>query len=364
MTLNTLLQCLKNDGHLDDRGASRIWTWIADQKGPSNYPWFIKVAIAFGAWVAAICFLTFLGAISFFSVKTGLLVVGIITIICATGIRSLMKFEFTNQLALASSIAGHCLIFIWMIDRLEWSHAFVSLAITSAVLCAVLYPLYRDVVHRFLSCFLCQLMFLIWLGSLDRPNTIYVLIGVQTLLILFLFAGRSFTGRGLSTAERPLAYASAAGLIVSIGVTTFLPELPVRGIFMILPAKILFTAVLIYLYVWATRREGRKWNLAMTTAVVITVALGIMATPGILVAIMLMVIGYEREDHLMVGLGIAIFPIFIWFYYYNLNLNFMTKSFILMGSGAILLAARLYMGRFSSGDSSHPEAAIAQGAGQ
>jgi uncharacterized membrane protein len=104
--------------------------------------------------------------------------------------------------------------------------------------------------------------------------------------------------------------------------------------------------------------------MALTTAVVITVSLGIMTTPGILVAIALMIIGYERIERSLTGLGIAIFPIFIWSYYYNMSLNLMTKSFILVGSGVILLAARMYMGRFSDDNANQQEQAFSRGAGQ
>ena len=126
----------------------------------------------------------------------------------------------------------------------------------------------------------------------------------------------------------------------------------------------MFTAMLIYLYAWITRREGHKWTLALTTTVVITIAMGIMTTPGILVALIIMVIGYERQDHILVGLGISVFPVFIWFYYYNMGLNLMTKSFILMGSGAIMLAARLYMSRFTDTEPKQSDLSFSKGAAQ
>jgi uncharacterized membrane protein len=363
MTLDTLLQRLRIEGHLDDGSMSRLSAHIVAQNSPANYPWFIKAAIAFGAWVAAISFLFFFGAIGYFTAKGSLVVIGILAIGVATIVRRLLSFEFTNQLALASSIAGHCMIFIWLFDQ-DHQSPVSRIAIASAILCAILYPLYRDVVHRFLSCLLSQTMFLIWIVSLDHPNRIYVLILLQSVVTVFLFTQRSLTGRGLTTAERPLAYATVISLIASVATTTFLPAFPGNWSFMLWPAKIGFSIILIYLYWWVTRREGRAWTMAMTTAVVITIALGIMAAPGILLAVAIMIIGYERDDGLLVGIGIAIFPFFIWFYYYNLNLSLMRKSLILIGSGVILLAARLYMSRFSDEDRRPEAMAVAQGARQ
>src|SRR5262249_6670718 len=150
-------------------------------------------------------------------------------------------------LALASSLAGHCMFFIWVSDlehtsSRSYDSLFFNIAITSVILCAILYPLYRDTVHRFLSCFLSQMMILIWLASGDHPNRIYFLIAFQTLGVLYLLAGRSLTGRGLTTAERPLACAVAFGLIFTIATTTFFPD-TIR--FSLWPAKIMFTAMLI-----------------------------------------------------------------------------------------------------------------------
>src|SRR5258708_214009 len=80
MTLDNLLQRLRNDGHLDDGSMSRLSSHIITQNSPANYPWFIKAAIAFVAWVAALSFLFFFGAIGYFTPKVGLVVIGITAI--------------------------------------------------------------------------------------------------------------------------------------------------------------------------------------------------------------------------------------------------------------------------------------------
>src|SRR4051812_18998790 len=140
MKLNTLLQSLKSDGHLDDPGLSKIWAYISAEHGPANYPWFIKAAIAFGAWVAATSFLSFFGAVGLLVAKGSLVVVGLIAITGATVVRRILNFEFTNQLALATSLAGHVMVFIWVAEVAD--KTIFSIAIAGAVLCAILYPLY------------------------------------------------------------------------------------------------------------------------------------------------------------------------------------------------------------------------------
>ena len=180
MTLHSLLQSIKIDGHLGDPNIVKIESHLTATQGPRNNPWYIKAAIAFGAWVAAICFLAFIGIFGAIIAKSFLFIIGIPVIVIATLIRAILKFEFTNQLALASSLAGHCMVLFGVYDIGEHSRhgeaPMLRVAIASIFLCVIMYPLFRDPVHRFLSCFLSQMMLLIWLASADHPRRIYFLI--------------------------------------------------------------------------------------------------------------------------------------------------------------------------------------------
>ena len=66
-------------------------------------------------------------------------------------------------------------------------------------------------------------------------------------------------------------------------------------------------------------------------------------TPGILAAIGLMVLGYARRESELTGLGILFFPVFIVIFYFEWKTSLLTKSWILAGSGCVLLAARYYL---------------------
>jgi uncharacterized membrane protein len=56
-----------------------------------------------------------------------------------------------------------------------------------------------------------------------------------------------------------------------------------------------------------------------------------------------MIFGYAKQDKLILITGAVLMPVFIFLYYYNLDINFLVKSGILIGSGAILLAGYGYM---------------------
>jgi uncharacterized membrane protein len=73
------------------------------------------------------------------------------------------------------------------------------------------------------------------------------------------------------------------------------------------------------------------------------VCLAAVTTPGVLAAIGLLVLGHARRDALLLAMGTAFFPIFIVVFYYEMEVSLLAKSYILMASGAVLLAARWFL---------------------
>ena len=54
----------------------------------------------------------------------------------------------------------------------------------------------------------------------------------------------------------------------------------------------------------------------------------------------LLVLGYARNDRYLLSIGILFFPVFIVVFYYEWQFSLFIKSWILMGSGAVLLVTR------------------------
>lgn len=97
---------------------------------------------------------------------------------------------------------------------------------------------------------------------------------------------------------------------------------------------------MIYLYFHLSgglRRSTESW---MVLAVAATILLGIFSTPGILVVIGLLVLGYGLDEKMLTWLAYAFLPVFLVVFYYNLNIDLAYKSYIIAGSGAILLGVR------------------------
>ena len=55
------------------------------------------------------------------------------------------------------------------------------------------------------------------------------------------------------------------------------------------------------------------------------------------------VLGYARRDRHLLGIGVAFFPVFIVVFYYEWQISLLIKSWIMAGSGAVLLLARWYL---------------------
>lgn len=86
----------------------------------------------------------------------------------------------------------------------------------------------------------------------------------------------------------------------------------------------------------------------LLTAAVLLLFIPATQTPGILAALIGLLGSYWRRDRLLLGLSGAFLLFFIGLYYYNLDLTLLTKSYILMGNGIVLLALRWGLTRMES----------------
>src|SRR5690606_13533345 len=141
---------------------------------------------------------------------------------------------------------------------------------------------------------------------------------------------------------RPLGYALALSIPANLFLV-LLPETQAETHWW--PANVVLAAALIWLYAWAAGGVARLKEEPLVVAVVATVCLATFTTPGVLAAIGLLVLGYARRVALLLTMGGAFFPVFLVVFYYELETSLLTKSYLLMGSGAVLLLARAFLNR-------------------
>jgi uncharacterized membrane protein len=75
------------------------------------------------------------------------------------------------------------------------------------------------------------------------------------------------------------------------------------------------------------------------------VSLPVLWTPGILAAVIILVLGFQRGNRLLLGLGAVGLAVFLIAFYYHLEITLLVKSLILLGTGLLLLGLRPLMPR-------------------
>jgi uncharacterized membrane-anchored protein len=177
----------------------------------------------------------------------------------------------------------------------------------------------------------------VWIFNAKEYHLLHFLIFVE-----MLGAGILFTGMRVSSKLRPLAYAFAVSIPITLLIITEVHEVKTPW----WPSSILLVAGLIWLYGWVAGGFSKLLREPLSMAVVSTLVLGIVSTPGILAAIGLMVLGYALGDLILLGLASVFFPTFIWLYYYSLNISLAFKSLILIGSGIVLLTVKWFLNKY------------------
>ncbi len=68
--------------------------------------------------------------------------------------------------------------------------------------------------------------------------------------------------------------------------------------------------------------------------------LPLLMTPGITAAILVLVLGFQRGQRVLMGLALVFLAVFLIAFYYHLDVTLLVKSGILAASGIVLLGMR------------------------
>ena len=223
-----------------------------------------------------------------------------------------------------------------------WTRGFsIALVIAHAVICAVVYPLYPNSIYRFLAPIALATLATAWIVDSKIFALIHVLIAAETTL-----AGVLLLSKKQFISLRPLVYSSA----IMLPATLLFMNLTQAAKWMkhfdepLWPSSILLAAGLIYLYLHLAgnwKRISESW---LILAIVSTILLSIFTTPGVLVAVGLLVIGYAFGNHILTALSYLFLVCFLVVFYYALNMDLAHKSWVIAGSGVILLIVRWIAG--------------------
>ena len=217
-----------------------------------------------------------------------------------------------------------------------WSNTLALLIIT-----ALTYPIYRVPVDRFLSPFM--VLYATLYSILEDTGEYSALLFHPLFLFQFVAAAALLTHEKMKPDYIPLAYALVFSLCMNV---LFLNWVALTWddteIISSWFASLVLSGGLIALFSYVAGGMAKLKTAPLWLAVTGAALLGLISAPGILLAITLMVFGYARHEKLLLATGAVLIPVFL-FLYYHLDPSLLQKSGLLVGSSALLLAARLYL---------------------
>jgi hypothetical protein len=345
-SINELLSDLELEGLIAQQGLKKITDHLEKQKGGVKDPLYIRILSGIGAWVAAIFLMWFLTLIH--ALENGIVatIVGMVFLAGGIGIARASKTTFLRQLSLALVFAGNALVVFGVTSAFRTPDISI-MVITHAIVCAVVYPLFSSSIYRFIAPTALAALLTAWIIDKKIFILMHFLITAE-----MLFAGWLFLLKKRPNSLAPLFYSAAAMLPATLLFMNLTQISAWRIDFRIplWPSSILLAAGLVYLYFhlaggWRILRDP-----LLILAVLATILLGIFTTPGILVAIGLLIIGYAFDDRIITAFSFLFLVCFLVVFYYALNINLAHKSWVIAGSGVLLLVVRWLAGRFKTED--------------
>lgn len=309
-------------------------------------PWWLALLLAFAAWVASLIILSsFFGPLLVFGNGPAVRAVGGGALAAASVFLFRQRKAFTDQMALAFSLAGQALLVSAVADRffdvLEGSN---ELALTALAASAVMAAVPSTVLHRSV----CGLIALCSLAWLIGPGTGLALFGVAlagAAAALWLTRGswaahpqaplikagaHALTLAALSLA--PYGHAHSALTVLEGAITGYQAGL-------VLPTyRIGVALVLLATTAWLCRDSAALRLPALAGALLFGIAAH--PAPGLLVAVALLLATFHASHRPWVAMSLVFAGLYLGELYYSLQDTLLVKSLALIASGAVLLALR------------------------
>ncbi len=342
MTRLELLDQLEDQGLIQHDAHGKILEVIASEPEQRSDPVYIRILVGIGAWVAALMFTTFLGMFHIFSSSASALAWGASFAVIAALLYWRTRSTFPSQLALAFAFAGNILIVLGVAHVFRYGGVGV-VALAHTAVCAAAYIFFRSSIYRFIAPIAVVVLSTIWIISIEAFPAIHILVAAEIALV-----GGLLLARKRPDCLVPLTYSAACMLPATILFLNITQLDAWHHAFHepLWPSTVMLSVGLVYLFArlaggW--KRLLHPWLMLATIAILL---LGLFTTPGILIAIGLLIAGFAFHDRLLVAVSFFFLPCFLILFYYALNLGLDYKSWVVAGSGGILLLLRWGMSFF------------------
>ncbi len=328
-------------GHLAPDEQTKIAETLSTASLTIKTPWYVRGLIGISAWFAAIPLLAFLFFIDLISSGAGAMLVGIVFCVSATMLKqATTRSIFVGQLALAFNLVGQVL-FIGGI-AIETGEVVITVLVT-IVLESVLIWLYPDPLQRFLSTIIivgaiCTLLF-----EFDVLEAVHFLILLLAAVTVFLWENEPYLSTtGAADIYPPVGYGLLAAMfaLLCLSLTN---ELDISWWWISTGGLLLILLYLEYRTLSYHGLDLQSGSVLWILGGAVIATIPSIQTPGILAAIIVLLLGFRRGNRLLMGTAAAFLAFFLTAYYYSLEMTLLYKSFVLMGTGLAIFAARHFL---------------------
>ncbi|MCS5712347.1 DUF4401 domain-containing protein [Candidatus Berkiella aquae] len=353
LNVQLLLDWLENHHYLPKRNEADAY--ILCQENHDPVPLYIHILLGIGAFVgfwSAVGLLYASGLINWDN-PISLITFGVLSIIISILINHLLKnaedllHSFSQQLTCILMLMGKILFAIGLTHELhnQLPHIGISwLATLSIALVAIpTYYLFPIAFDRFISSlafiFACMLTSLIEF----HHNIFFYLVYIALLALV----GWLINAKNKKYSLEALTYSglTSLGIYALLLCSSAMPYVLSQTTKWHIPIIVfnLTLAIAIVLQCSLLKLPPPRNTLSFAAGCLSLLILGMITTNGILYAMGLMLLGYEKHRRNLIIFGILFLGFFLIDFYYNLSLSLAHKAAILAGSGAILLLTRMVL---------------------
>ena len=309
-----------------------------------DVPWFMTALTGGSAWIAAILFIIFL----FLPFGDTPFIAGLLPLAAAVGINRLLKRSvFWEQLSLALGMAGQI---IWAFEIFDNSDDFLFWLLP--LIGIIVYFAHEGKFHRFFTVGFNLILFEFNLrgsyglfSGFNSDESLYQILG--TLLFLLVASGvcwvwlssTKFQFMKTDWGVRSLGFGLIASTFFSLIYQRVLLEdatLPLIYSQAVGLCVLAILAVIVYLIANEHSEHAVIWVAIM----LFVLAFPTWQTPGLVWAIALLLLSWQKQDALLLGISIIATAGFLILFYYDLEISLLNKSYVLVSTGLAMLAIR------------------------
>lgn len=312
-------------------------------------PWYMRAAVALGAWVATIFVITSVAAIVRPRSELSWVVIGALLMGAAIVARRQATGEFPRWASVAVALAGHGMVTFGLAQM--GADSVVRGALAGFVTAAALIWLMPDYTLRFIATLSGGSAVIVALIALKLPHGFDVGIAVVVAALAYAWRGALRTRADtVATILEPVGYALMVVLFAALLGRTLASAHANWSIDIgretgrVGPISTIACTVALVVLAWRVLDEhGVSHSAPLSFALLAGAALlgaTTLDSPGIVAGVAALMLAFDRRDRVLLGMATIFLLVFGSFYYYSLELTLLQKSGVLVGSGLLLLGVR------------------------